>query len=68
MNFKNIISSNKWKAKAKQRSKEKKALKKRIKELSISRDNFRSKYYALKEEQKKTEIERLHLEKELKKK
>ncbi len=67
MNLKNFFLPNKWKAKAKQSTKEKKALKKRVKELSISRDNFRNKYYTLKEEQKKTEKERLFLEKELKK-
>jgi len=68
MNFKSFISSNKWKEKAKEGSKEKKALNKRIKELTISRDNYRSKFYTIKGDYQKAERARFLLEKEFTKK
>ncbi len=40
-------SEDRWKEKAKQRAKENNALRKRLKEVKESRDNFRAKYYSL---------------------
>ena len=47
--------SPKWKTKAMQRGKDNKALRKRIKELTTSRNNFRMKYYDLKNDFKELE-------------
>jgi len=68
MDLKKIFAKNKWKQKAVKRSKEKKALNKRIRELADSRDNFREKYYKLSEKCRKLEKEKAPIESESKKK
>ena len=57
----------KWKLKAMERAKENNALRKRIKELIESRDNFRTKYYDLKNLYKELEKTKREIEKEEKK-
>ena len=68
MGLKIFFSKNKWQAKAKKRSNEKKKLTKRNKELELSRDNYRNKYYKLKEKYEELEKARKDIETELKKK
>ncbi len=68
MDLKKIFSPNKWKLKAKEYYKEKKALKKRNKELIKSRDNFRNKYYELAKKYQNLENDKDAIEAELKKK
>ena len=43
MKFKELFSVNNWKSKAKKRGKENNALRKRVKELTVSRDKSRQK-------------------------
>ena len=67
MNMKTIITWIKWRLKALKRAKENNALRKRIKELKGSRDNFRSKYYDLKKKYEELETTKKEIEYELKK-
>ena len=57
----------KWKLKAMGRAKENNALRKRIKELIESRDNFRAKYYDLKNLSMELEKTQREIDKEEKK-
>jgi hypothetical protein len=54
-------SENDWKSKAIQRRKEAKVLKKRIKEITLSRENWKNKYLITRQEsiKWKTEIEKI---------
>ena len=62
-----FFKKDKWKEKAKRYSKEKNALKKRIKELKLSRDIHKKKYNDLKEKYDDLEAEKKNIEPELKK-
>lgn len=59
--------SNKWKLKAMERAKENNALRKRINEVLDSRDNFRKKYYDLKNLHIELEMRKRKIDKEEKK-
>ncbi|MCD4747447.1 MAG: hypothetical protein K8R58_14215 [Bacteroidales bacterium] len=67
MDIKNIFTWIKWRLKAIKRAKENNTLRKRIKELKGSRDNFRSKYYDLKNKYEELETTNKEIENELKK-
>ena len=67
MELKELFSQNKWRLKARKHSKAKKALNKRNKELENSRNNFRDKYYKLKNKYDTLEKINKEIEDELKK-
>ena len=67
MNLIKLFSKNTWRTAAKKHSRLKRLLKKRNKELTKSRDNFRNKYYKLKKQYEELEKNKKEIEKELKK-
>ena len=67
MDLKKLFSQNKLRQKARKHSKAKKALNKRNKELEKSRNNFRDKYYKLKNKYDNLEKINKEIEDELKK-
>ena len=67
MQISRIFKPNLWKTKAKKRSAEIKLLKKRVKELTESRDNTKKKNQKLQSEKTQLKKTNLYLETELKK-
>jgi len=67
MRFKEFFKKSTWKLKAISRSKDNKSLKKRIKELTKSRDKAKEKNSKLKVERDELKKENARLQKELKK-
>lgn len=67
MQFLKLFKKNLWKIKAKKRSTEIKSLKKRVKEITQSRDNIKKKNQELRTEKDQLKKDVFYLEKELKK-